>query len=131
MSEKLEIFKCDACKKTIQVLLDGAGELVCCNKPMIKMIAHAGNEMKNEYHIPVTIATDNNEFIQVGKELHPMSQEHHIELIQVISECGKKIMLHYLSEDDEPKIKMYCDDFGQYKMREICNIHGLWEGYKN
>ena len=130
MTQKLEMYKCDTCKTIVQVLLNGEEELVCCNEPMKLIQAHSNEEMKNEFHLPVVLTENGEEFIQIGKEKHPMTEEHHIEFIQIISECGKKILLHYLTPDLESKIKMYCEDFGNYSIKELCNIHGLWENKK-
>ena len=130
MTNKLDLYQCEICKKMVQILIEGEGELVCCNKPMKKVIANTEENVNLEYHLPVNIQCDNEEYIQVGKETHPMTEEHHIEFIQVISECGKKIFTHILEPSSEPKIKIEFDDFGNYKMIEFCNLHGLWENGK-
>ena len=37
MAEKLELYKCEACGNIVLVMHAGGGELVCCQKPMIKI----------------------------------------------------------------------------------------------
>lgn len=131
MTNRLDLYECKICGNIVQIMHSGFGELNCCNEPMKLMPLNINKEEKGEFHIPVIINENEKEFIQVGKEFHPMTEEHHIEFIQVISGCGKKILLHFLDTNDEPKIEMNCSDFGNYKMKELCNIHGLWENKKN
>ena len=35
MANVREVFKCEACGNIIEVLHEGAGELVCCGQPMV------------------------------------------------------------------------------------------------
>ena len=35
MATQLEIYKCEVCGNIVEVLHGGAGQLVCCNEPMI------------------------------------------------------------------------------------------------
>lgn len=130
MSENLAIFKCDTCKKVVQVLVDGEGELVCCGKQMKLLPVNTEENVKEEYHLPVILNCDGEDYIQIGKELHPTAEEHHIEFIQVVSECGKKIFTHIIGPNFEPKIKIEFENLGNYSMKELCNIHGLWESKK-
>ena len=34
MTKKLEIYKCNICGNTVQVLIEGSGTLVCCGEEM-------------------------------------------------------------------------------------------------
>ena len=34
MTEKHQVYKCESCGNTVEVLLAGEGELVCCGQPM-------------------------------------------------------------------------------------------------
>lgn len=128
MTEKLEFYKCNVCGNIVQVIIDGIGELVCCERPMEKLNPHTHESGTNEYHIPV-YKTDDNGFtsIQVGKELHPMTEEHHIEFIERVSDDKKKIMLQYINLDEEPRMELQNNTGNEYAV-ELCNIHGLWEG---
>lgn len=131
MTEKLNLYQCEVCKTIIQVLVEGKGELVCCDKPMKHLSPNTEENVKLEYHLPIVLKVDDEEFIQVGKEPHPMTEEHYIQIIQTISECGKKVFTRLLEPNSEPKIKVEFDNFGDYKINEYCNIHGLWESKKS
>ena len=126
MTERLELYKCEICGNIVQVMHHGAGELVCCKESMKKLIPHGTEEEKQEKHVPVFL--DDN-MIQVGSELHPMSEEHHIEFMEVISKDKKHVKIKFSDINDEPKMKygLICEPGCAV---EYCNIHGLWEGHK-
>ena len=128
MTEKLEMYRCKICGNLVQVILSGEGELVCCGEPMELLKANTREEVNTEYHIPVYKYTDKNGIvIQVGKEPHPMINEHHIMFIETISEDEKRIKLQYLNSGDEPKMLLE-SKIGKEKALALCNLHGLWEG---
>ena len=131
MTEKLDFYRCKVCGNTVQVIIDGFGELVCCQQPMELLKPNKQENVTTEYHIPVYKQDENNNmFIQVGQELHPMTEEHHIEFIETVSGDKKVIKLRYLLPPEEAKISVCKVDEGE-KAIELCNIHGLWEGKSN
>ncbi len=126
MTEKLELYKCEVCGNIVEVIISGAGELVCCGQPMNLLTAHTEEEMKGEFHLPVKfINEEGKEEVRVGMKPHPMLPEHHIEFIETISQDGKTSVLHYLEAGEEPKV-LIKDELGNYIAREHCNLHGLW-----
>ncbi len=126
MTEKLELYKCEICGNIVEVIISGAGELVCCGQPMNLLTAHTEEEMKGEAHLPVKfINEEGKEEIRVGMKPHPMIPEHYIQFIETISEDGKTSVLHYLEPGEEPKV-LVKEELGNYIARENCNIHGLW-----
>ncbi len=48
----LEIFKCGNCGKIVTISHEGAGQLVCCGRPMVKQ-AENSVDASNEKHVPV------------------------------------------------------------------------------
>ena len=131
MTEKLDIYKCNICGNIVQVILNGAGELVCCGETMEKLESKNEETGTGEFHIPEYI-TDDNGFtsIQIGKKLHPMSEEHHIEFIERISNDKNKVILQYLHIGKEPRMELQ-NTLGEECAIELCNIHGLWEGHND
>lgn len=129
MTEKLELYKCKVCGNMIQVIMDGAGELVCCGEPMELLTPKTHEEGKDEFHIPVYKVDDNGfTSIQVGKELHPMTPEHHIVFIERISEDKTRMSLEYLDIKNEARMELQ-NSIGEETALDFCNIHGLWEGH--
>lgn len=123
MTHHLELFRCEICGNIVQVMHSGAGELVCCGKPMTLLKAHILNEEKQEKHVPIFI--DNK--IQVGSVPHPMIEEHHIEFIQAMTEDQKTVMTKFLEINNIPEM-IINGDINYCTAREYCNIHGLWQG---
>ena len=52
MTEKLQIYKCEVCGNIVEVLHTGAGQLVCCGKPM-KLFVENTVDAAKEKHVPV------------------------------------------------------------------------------
>ncbi len=85
MAEKLEVYKCIMCGNIVEVLHGGAGELVCCDQPMEKLVAKTADEGK-EKHVPVIENIDGGVKVKVGSVAHPMEADHHIEWIEIVLE---------------------------------------------
>lgn len=128
MTERLELYKCETCGNLVQVVLPGVGELVCCGKPMTLLKPHQIGEEFSEKHVPIFTATDKKgEEVRVGTTLHPMTEDHYIQFIEVISEGKNHLDLQYYAPFDMP-IMILKDKLGDEKAQAFCNLHGLWEG---
>ena len=123
MTKRLQIYKCEVCGNIVEMLHEGAGELVCCGQPMQ---LHEENtvDAAREKHVPVIEQTDTGCKIRVGSVAHPMSEEHHIEWIEVIADG--KAYREFLSPGDAPEAT-FCIRAAQVTVREYCNLHGLWK----
>lgn len=127
MTERLEMYRCDVCGNLVQVILSGAGELVCCGEPMKHLKPNTMDEVALEKHVPVYIHKENGCEIQVGTELHPMNDDHYIMFIESIAEDKSHMKLQYLHPGEEAKM-LLGEKIGKEKALEFCNLHGLWEG---
>ena len=125
MAERLEIYKCEVCGNIVEILHGGKGQLYCCGKPMLLLPEKTEDEGR-EKHIPVIENTETGRVIKVGAIPHPMLENHYIEWLDVVTEhCVKR---HFFLPGDEPRIEMKCD-CKIIKVREHCNVHGLWAKY--
>jgi len=52
MTQKKQIYKCMKCGNIVEVLHEGAGELVCCGEPM-KLLTENTSDGAKEKHVPV------------------------------------------------------------------------------
>ena len=125
MTKKFEIYKCEICGNVVEIVGEGAGQLVCCGKNMNKLCEQNDEEEMQEKHKPVITIEDQRVTIRVGKVPHPMISEHHIEFIEAISLDGKYLKRKYLDIDEAPELSCICSS-NKMKARELCNIHGLW-----
>lgn len=126
MTKKLEMYKCNVCGNFVEVVLAGEGELVCCNQPMNLLKANT-TDAATEKHVPFFVKKDNELEVRVGSVLHPMTDEHYIQFIEVVSDDERYVKRKYLYPTDEPTFLLKGYDIGALNAREFCNLHGLWE----
>jgi len=123
MSEKLEVYKCDACGAMVEVLHGGAGELVCCGEPMKQMVENTVDAAK-EKHVPVIEKISGGVKVSVGSVAHPMEDKHYIEWIEVIADG--EAYRQFLNPGENPEATFNIDA-QNVTAREYCNLHGLWK----
>ncbi|MFH1661734.1 MAG: desulfoferrodoxin family protein [Candidatus Falkowbacteria bacterium] len=136
MTKMHEIYKCEVCGNITEVLHTGVGELVCCGQQM-KLITEITENSQNaqkdlmDKHLPVikelpasACRVKDGVKITIGEVEHPMSEEHHIEWIEIIVEDGKRGK-RFLKHGEKPEADFYTrkDVIGA---RAYCNVHGLW-----
>lgn len=127
MTERLELYKCEVCGNTVQVILEGFGQLTCCGQPMLKMQPHQNDDNMNEKHVPVFAKTEDGTEIRVGSQPHPSEDEHYIMFIESITNDKNRVTLQYIYPHQEAKMFVR-EQLDKSAALEYCNIHGLWEG---
>jgi superoxide reductase len=123
MTERLQVYKCEVCGNIVEVLHEGAGELVCCGEPM-KLLVEGAVDAAREKHVPVIEKTAGGIKVKVGSAPHPMEDKHFIEWIEVIADG--KAYRQFLKPGEAPEATFNIDA-QQLTAREHCNIHGLWK----
>ncbi len=122
MAKKLEIYKCEVCGNIIEVLHEGAGEILCCNEPM-KLMQENTVDASREKHVPVIERGADSLTIKVGSIPHPMEEKHYIEWIEIVADG--KTCIQYLKPGEEPARSCKTPG-GEITARAYCNLHGLW-----
>jgi len=125
MTTKLEIYKCERCGNIVEVLHAGGGELICCGQPM-NVLEEKTADSSTEKHVPVIEKQGNGYKVTVGSVPHPMTDEHHIEWIEI--QFDDKVGRKYLNPGDAPEAFFDGITAATIKAREFCNVHGLWKG---
>jgi superoxide reductase len=123
MTKRANIYKCELCGNIVETLHAGPGELVCCNKPM-KLMDEQNADFATEKHVPIIEKIENGIKVIVGSTLHPMTEDHYIEWIEVIN--GDYIQRKYLKPGEEPVAEFYVPFSDKLIAREYCNKHGNW-----
>ncbi|HPN74181.1 MAG TPA: desulfoferrodoxin [Candidatus Marinimicrobia bacterium] len=118
------MYKCEICGNIVEVLHEGAGELVCCGKPM-KLIVENTTDAAREKHVPVIEKIADGYKVSVGSVLHPMIDVHYIEWIEL--DADGQVFRKYLKPGDTP-VAIFKVSAEKLTAREYCNIHGLWKG---
>ncbi len=78
-----------------------------------------------EKHVPVIAKIDGGYKVTVGSTPHPMTEEHHIEWIELLA--GGKAYRQFLDSGDAPQAQ-FAVEADSVTAREHCNLHGLWKG---
>ncbi|HEY3278253.1 MAG TPA: desulfoferrodoxin [Syntrophorhabdaceae bacterium] len=123
MAERLEVYKCEVCGNIVEVLHGGAGQLVCCNQPMMALKENTV-DASLEKHVPVIEATADGFKVKVGAIAHPMEEAHHIEWIELIADS--KAYRQFLPPGAAPEA-FFAVKAEKVTAREYCNLHGLWK----
>ena len=116
-----QIYKCELCGSVVEVTRGGQGSLKCCGEDMLVMKENIV-DAATEKHIPVVKIDGNVCKVSVGSTLHPMTDEHLIEWIEVID--GKKIQRKQLKKTPEADFVI---EGKNPTVRAFCNLHGLWK----
>ena len=123
MTEKKQIYRCAVCGNIVEVLHEGAGELVCCGQPMDLMQAKT-QDVGQEKHLPVVVANESGVMVKIGEVEHPMEKKHYIEWIEISTVDGK-VGKKFLKPGDKPDV-IFQTKSAIESVRAYCNVHGLW-----
>jgi superoxide reductase len=123
MANKLQVFKCEVCGHMVEVIHDGAGQLVCCNQPMTLQEENTVDAAR-EKHVPVIEKTVEGILVKVGSVEHPMQDSHFIEWIQLLADG--KAYRQFLNPGEKPEA-VFKVEGKDLSAREYCNLHGLWK----
>lgn len=118
-----QIYKCNICGNSVEVLYVGGGELVCCGQPMQLLIENTVDASR-EKHMPVIEKTSAGFLVKVGSVPHPMEEKHYIVWIELIAD-GKSYR-KFLKPGDKPEVEFEIKA-EKVEAREYCNLHGLWK----
>jgi superoxide reductase len=123
MSE-FKVLKCEHCGKTAIVLANDGCPTICCGEAMKELVPGAVDAAL-EKHVPaVSRENDGSLSVQIGSVEHPMTEEHYIVWIALVSDTGFRI--EYLKPGDKPEVRFQAAE----KARAVyayCNLHGLWK----
>jgi superoxide reductase len=123
MTQQNQVYKCNICGNIVEVLHDGAGELVCCGESMKLQEEKGVAQEGEEKHVPVIEKTEKGYLVKIGLVPHPMEENHHIEWIELVAE-GKRYK-KFLRPGDAPEAEFEIQA-ENVSAREYCNVHGLW-----
>jgi len=123
MTKVNQVYKCNICGNVVEVLHEGAGELVCCGEPMV-LLQEKTEDEGMEKHVPVIEKIESGIKTKVGSVAHPMEDSHHIEWIEIIADG--KIQRKHLNPGEAPEAD-FETNAENIVAREYCNIHGLWK----
>lgn len=123
MAEQGQVYKCELCGNMVEVISGGLGALVCCGQDMIMMVENT-TDAAVEKHVPVIEASDDGILVKVGSVDHPMTEDHYIEWIELLT--AEKVYRVHLTPSSTPQACFPAIE-GTVQARAYCNLHGLWK----
>lgn len=124
MTKRSEVYKCELCGNTVELVHAAAGQLTCCGQAM-KLLVENTVDASKEKHTPVIEHVANGVKVTVGSVLHPMEEKHLIEWIELI--VGDTVLRQYLKPGVPPVAFFEGVTAKNVVAREYCNLHGLWK----
>lgn len=121
MSE-IAFYRCETCGNIAALIHRGGGTLSCCGSNMKELKANS-TDAAQEKHVPVVTKEGGKIKVAVGSTLHPMTSEHYIQWIALVS--GERLEFKYLKPGEEPKAEFEGAVSGE--VYAYCNLHGLWK----
>ena len=120
----VKFYRCSVCGQLIAVVKSTGVPLVCCGKPMEKVVA-GSTDAAAEKHIPVYEVKDGTVKVCVGSAPHPMTEEHYIEWVFLKTKYGNQRKA--LKPGDEPEVCFkICEGDEVLAVYAYCNLHSLW-----
>jgi superoxide reductase len=127
MTNLRELYHCSICGNVVEVVNTGATSLVCCKKPMEKLVA-GSKDASMEKHVPVVEDVDEGIKVKVGSAAHPMEEKHFIRFIEVLTK--DQVLRAELAPNQAPEASFLVKADDVVEVREYCTVHGLWNAGK-
>lgn len=121
---KTKFYYCPKCGNVILKTIDSGVTPSCCGETMTELTPNT-TEGKTEYHLPVTMKIDPCTVkVCIGKEPHPMTNEHSIRFIYIETDNTGHIV-HL--QPGKPAEATICLSECPKAVYAYCNLHGLWK----
>ncbi|WP_407311608.1 desulfoferrodoxin [Desulfosporosinus sp. SB140] len=124
MTNLRELYHCTICGNVVEVVNNGATSLVCCGKPMEKLVA-GSKDASLEKHVPIIEAVKGGIKVKVGSAPHPMEEKHYIRFIEVLTK--DQVLRAELVPGQDPETFFLVNADDVVEVREYCTVHGLWK----
>jgi len=123
MTKSNQVYKCGVCGNIVEVNHASAGTLVCCGQDM-NLLEELTADSSTEKHVPVIEKIEGGYKVTVGSTLHPMTEAHYIEWIELLA--GKEVLKVFLQPGDTPEA-IFKTDATEVSARSYCNLHNFWK----
>lgn len=120
---ELKLYRCEHCGNIAFKLIDSGVSMVCCGEKMQELRPNT-TDGAVEKHVPQITRNENAVSIQVGSTIHPMVEEHYIQLIAAVSE--RRVTFQLSEPGDAPVMQVESEK--PVAAYEYCNLHGFWKG---
>ena len=122
--KETKFYICEHCGNIVGKIHDAGVPLVCCGQKMTELIP-AAVDAAVEKHVPVVSLEGNTVKVVVGSVLHPMTEEHSITWVYLLTDKGGQ--RKNLLPNSEPTVTFALADEKPLAVYAYCNLHGLWK----
>ena len=120
---RMQIYKCEVCGGTVQVLDGRPSALTCCRQPMKNLRENLHAESRDQ-HLPQVQHRGDSVKVAIGSGTHPMDSGHFIQWIEIVA--PERSCRQFL-QPGEAAQAVFQVDSAQVEVRQCCSIHGLWK----
>lgn len=118
-----KFYICDICGNLIEKIEDSGVPVVCCGQNMTELKVQT-EDGPYEKHKPVITVSGSAVNVKVGSVAHPMTAEHHILWIYLLTEKG--MQRKHLNKLGVPEANFALIEDKAIGAFEYCNLHGIW-----
>ena len=122
--KETKFYICEHCGNLVGMIHDSGVRPVCCGQKMTHLEAGVV-EASHEKHVPVVTVNENTVTVNVGSVAHPMSEEHNISWVYLLTDKGGQ--RKNLNTGDAPVVTFALHDEKPIAAYAYCNLHGLWK----
>lgn len=118
---EFKLYRCKVCGNIAWKLVDKGVPLFCCGEKMEELIPGVSDGAA-EKHVPVLRREGAQVTVAVGETLHPMDENHSIQLIAAVS--GDTAVVRRLKPGDQPMLALSAPH--GVTAYAYCDLHGYW-----
>ena len=123
-NKNAKFFICKHCGNLVGMIFNSGVSMICCGDPMTELVPNTV-EASHEKHLPVISISGNQVNVKIGSVEHPMTSEHYIQWIYLLTKKGGQRKA--LNPGDKPEVTFVLDNDEVVGAYAYCNIHGLWQ----
>ena len=121
----MKFYICKHCGSVITKLTSSQVPVQCCGENMQPLEAGV-TDAAVEKHVPVVTVEGNLVKVHVGSVTHPMTAEHLIQWVAVVTD--RDALIHWFHPEEGPEAVFALAEGQQVKeVYAYCNLHGLWK----
>ena len=121
----MKFYICKHCGNVITKLTSSQVPVQCCGENMQPLEAGV-TDAAVEKHVPVVTVEGNLVKVPVGSVTHPMTAEHLIQWVAVVTD--RDALIHWFHPEEAPEAVFALAEGQQVKeVYAYCNLHGLWK----
>lgn len=121
----MKFYICKHCGNVITKLTSSQVPVQCCGENMQPLEAGV-TDAAVEKHVPVVTVEGNLVKVHVGSVTHPMTSEHLIQWVAVVTD--RDALIHWFHPEEAPEAVFALAEGQQVKeVYAYCNLHGLWK----